>query len=559
MFDIKKVPFSRYGSYMVISPIHGIDENHLYLRNVRNGDNDLGEVFRIEVLANNQVVPYRTVLNPTVLRLEADKGFADFIMSEEKVLQIRSQGVGIRLTGITGAYDYAVPANDNRFEVNHSKQEIRYMLTPIKGELLMDAPFQEQRCLKIVADFLPDLVSLKMECAIEEFFTIWHERQYMEFSKAQELVRLEFQNWLNHSLECESKWINGRTLASYITWSCVVQPEGLLTRPAMYMSKNWMTNIWSWDHCFNALALSKKQPQLAWDQFMTFFEHQDETGMLPDFLNNRFALWNFTKPPIHGWTLKQLMENREFVTRERLQEVYEPLCKWTEWWFEYRDDDQDGIPQYNHGNDSGWDNSTIFHQGTPVESPDLSSFLILQIEVLAEIADELGKKDEAFEWAAKSKDLLNRLISHFWKQDRFTAVKSGNHSSIESESLVLYIPIILGKRLPESIRKVLAGGLVNEFLTQFGLATEKPTSPYFREDGYWRGPIWAPTTLLLYHGLEESGETEIAQEVAQRFCNMANQAGMAENYHALTGESLRDPAFTWTSSVFLLLAHALMK
>ncbi|OIK11869.1 hypothetical protein BIV60_17330 [Bacillus sp. MUM 116] len=559
MFDIKKVPFSRYGSYMVISPIHGIDENHLYLRNVRNGDNDLGEVFRIEVLANNQVVPYRPVLNPTVLRLEADKGFADFIMSEEKVLQIRSQGVGIRLTGITGAYDYAVPANDNRFEVNHSKQEIRYMLTPIKGELLMDAPFQEQRCLKIVADFLPDPVSLKMECAIEEFFTIWHERQYMEFSKAQELVRLEFQNWLNHSLECESRWINGRTLASYITWSCVVQPEGLLTRPAMYMSKNWMTNIWSWDHCFNALALSKKQPQLAWDQFMTFFEHQDETGMLPDFLNNRFALWNFTKPPIHGWTLKQLMENREFVTRERLQEVYEPLCKWTEWWFEYRDDDQDGIPQYNHGNDSGWDNSTIFHQGTPVESPDLSSFLILQIEVLSEIADELGKKDEAFEWAAKSKDLLNRLISHFWKQDRFTAVKSGNHSSIESESLVLYIPIILGKRLPESIRKVLAGGLVNEFLTQFGLATEKPTSPYFREDGYWRGPIWAPTTLLLYQGLEESGETEIAQEVAQRFCSMANQSGMAENYHALTGESLRDPAFTWTSSVFLLLAHALMK
>jgi hypothetical protein len=40
---------------------------------------------------------------------------------------------------------------------------------------------------------------------------------------------------------------------------------------------------------------------------------------------------------------------------------------------------------------------------------------------------------------------------------------------------------------------------------------------------------------------------------------MANHSGMAENYHALTGESLRDPAFTWTSSVFLLLAHELMK
>jgi glycogen debranching enzyme len=248
------------------------------------------------------------------------------------------------------------------------------------------------------------------------------------------------------------------------------------------------------------LALAKKQPQLSWDQFMIFFEHQDESGMLPDFLNNRFALRNFTKPPIHGWTLKQLMENREFMTKERLQEVYEPLCKWTKWWFEYRDDDHDGIPKYNHGNDSGWDNSTIFHQGTPVESPDLSSFLILQMEILSEIADELGKKNEALKWAVKSKNLLNRLISHFWINDRFVAVKSGDHSIIESESLVLYIPIILGKRLPESIRRKLVEEIGNGFLTQFGLATERTTSPRFREDGYWRGPIWAPTTLLIYQG-----------------------------------------------------------
>ncbi|WHY90904.1 trehalase family glycosidase [Neobacillus cucumis] len=558
MFDIKKVPFSRNGSYMVISPLHGKDEQHLYLRNIRNGDNDLGEVFRIEVLADGQAVQYAPLLRPNFLRLETDRGFADFVISEAKVLQIRSVGVGVRLTGITGAYDYAVPVSNDHFEVNHSKQEIRYMLTPIKGQLLMDAPFQEQRCLKIVADFLPETQSSEMECAIEEFFTVWKERKYLDFSNGLELVRNEFQTWLNHSLECDAQFTNGRELAAYITWSCLVHPEGKLTRPAMYMSKNWMTNIWSWDHCFNALALAKNQPELAWDQFMIFFENQDESGMLPDFLNNRFALWNFTKPPIHGWALKQLMENRDLVTKEKLQEVYEPLCKWTEWWFKYRDDDHDGIPQYNHGNDSGWDNSTIFHQGTPIESPDLSSFLILQMETLSEIAEKLGKKEEAREWAKKSNDLLDRMVRHFWINERFTAVKSGDHSIIESESLVLYIPIILGNRLPDSIRKKLVEGIIsNDFLTPFGLATEKPTSAYFREDGYWRGPIWAPTTLLIYKGLADSGETELAQVVAHRFCNMANQSGMAENFHALTGESLRDPAFTWTSSVFLILANTL--
>lgn len=560
MLDISKVPFSRCGSYIVISPLHGRDENHLYLRNIRNGDNDLGEVFRLELLLEGQVVPYQTKMSPAALRLEAAEGFVDIIISEAKVLQIRGMGAGLRLTGITGAYDYAVPVRRGRWEVNHSSKEIRYMLTPMKGQLTIDAPFQEQRCLKIMADFLPEPETQEMEGAIEEFFTVYKDRSYVSFAEGKDLVQKEFNAWLEHSLECDSEWMSGRVLASYITWSCIVGPEGLLTRPAMYMSKNWMTNIWSWDHCFNALALAENSPELAWDQFMIFFEHQDESGMLPDFLNNRFALWNFTKPPIHGWTLKQLMKNREFVTKERLQEVYEPLVKWTEWWFRYRDDDRDRIPQYNHGNDSGWDNSTIFHKGTPVKSPDLSSFLLIQMEVLAEIAEELGNKEEAQKWARQSMDLLGRIIGKFWNDDQFTAVRSGDHTEIQSDSLVLYVPIILGKRLPESFRKSLVEGIVsNGFLTDFGLATENPSSPFFREDGYWRGPIWAPTTLLIYQGLIESGETELACEIAKKFCNMANQSGMAENFHALTGKGLRDPAFTWTSSVFLLLANSLME
>ncbi|MDQ0198701.1 amylo-alpha-1,6-glucosidase [Neobacillus ginsengisoli] len=560
MMDILKVPFSRFGSFIVISPLHGKDNDNLYIRNIRNGDNDLGETFRLDVLSDGQIVPYKPVLKPTILRLEAAEGFADISITEAKVLQIRSEGVGIRLTGITGAYDYAIPANGECWEVNHSGQEIHYMLTPIKGKLVMDAPFQEQRCLKIVADFIPDPQTLEMDCAIEEYFTDYKKRSYLEFLKAQELVQNEFQTWLDHSLECGSYLKNGRELAAYITWSCVVEPEGKLTRPAMYMSKNWMTNIWSWDHCFNALALAENSPELAWEQFVTFFDHQAESGMLPDFINNRYALWNFTKPPIHGWTLKQLMENREFVTKEKLQEVYEPLIKWTDWWLQYRDDDHDGIPQYNHGNDSGWDNSTIFHRGTPIESPDLSAFLILQMEVLAEIAREVGKKEDAEKWARNSKDLLARMIVHFWKNDRFTAVRSGDHSVIHSESLVLFVPIILGNRLPEPIRKSLVEGLVeNGFITEFGLATEKPTSSFFQEDGYWRGPIWAPTTLLIYKGLVESGETELAKVIAKKFCDMANKSGMAENFQALTGEGLRDPAFTWTSSVFLILANALLE
>ncbi|MEH7375917.1 amylo-alpha-1,6-glucosidase [Neobacillus drentensis] len=559
MFDIKKIPFSRYGSFITISRNHQEEgDSPLYLRNIRNGDNEFGEVFRIDLIHEGNLVPYKAVLSPSMLRLENAEGYAEFCITEARVLQIRSHSVGVRLTGITGAYDYAVPVEDDRWEVNHSRQEMRYMLTSIKGRLVVDAPFIEQRCEKIIVDFLPESDMREMEGVIEEFMTVYTARSYSAFTEGHDNVLKEYESWVDNTLEIPEKYVRGKEMAAYVTWSCVVAPEGMLTRPAMYMSKNWMTNIWSWDHCFNALALAKNNPDLAWDQLMIFFDLQDKSGMLPDFVNNRSALWNFTKPPIHGWTLRRMWEQNDFVSAEKLLEVYQPLVKWTEWWLTFQDSDKDGIPQYNHGNDSGWDNSTIFHKGTPVESPDLSSFLVLQMEVLSEIACKLGKNEEARKWMDESQALLNRMIEHFWNGHRFVAKRSGTHEIIESDSLVLYVPLILGDRLPPEILKKLVEDIKTKgFLTEYGLATELPNSPFYREDGYWRGPIWAPTTMLLVDGLVSSGEKKLALEVAEKFCSMATKSGMAENYDALTGSGLRDPAFTWTSSVFLILGQHL--
>ena len=38
------------------------------------------------------------------------------------------------------------------------------------------------------------------------------------------------------------------------------RPAGFVTRPAVLMSKHWMDKVWSWDHCFNALALAAGTP-----------------------------------------------------------------------------------------------------------------------------------------------------------------------------------------------------------------------------------------------------------------------------------------------------------
>ena len=61
--------------------------------------------------------------------------------------------------------------------------------------------------------------------------------------------------------------------------------------------------------------------------------------------------------------------------------------------------------------------------------------------------------------------------------------------------------------------------------------------------------------MLIVDGLNSIGRVDWAIEVSRRFCNMVSKHGMAENFDAIAGDGLCDLAYTWTSSVFLVLAH----
>ena len=135
-------------------------------------------------------------------------------------------------------------------------------------------------------------------------------------------------------------------------------------------------------------------------------------------------------------------------------------------------------------------------------------------------------------------------------------LKSGTHEIIENDSLLPYISIVLGMSLPEKNRQKMIEILSSDrFLTSFGYATESPSSLFYRSDGYWRGPIWAPSTMLLLDGLHRCGEKKLVSKVAERFAKMTEKSGFAENFDALTGAGLRDRAYTWTSSAFLIIVH----
>ncbi|WP_423739437.1 MGH1-like glycoside hydrolase domain-containing protein [Cryobacterium zongtaii] len=80
-------------------------------------------------------------------------------------------------------------------------------------------------------------------------------------------------------------------------------------------------------------------------------------------------------------------------------------------------------------------------------------------------------------------------------------------------------------------------------------------SAEYEADGYWRGPIWAPSTAIIEDGLRRAGQVGLADLISERFRGLCERSGFAENFDALTGEGLRDRAYTWTASCYLTLAR----
>lgn len=344
--------------------------------------------------------------------------------------------------------------------------------------------------------------------------------------------------------------------AVYILWSSTAGVCGNLKYPSIYASINHFPGVWSWDHCFISLALSKGHPELAFEQFATIFAYQDELGQVPGSVSDSTIRWNFCKPPVHGYILSKIWPSLNLAVEQK-QMVFGWLKKQTDYYLTYKDSNQDGICEYYHGNDSGQDNSTIFAGQAPVDGPDLNAYLITCLDFLATLALELELPEEAKECKEASEQLLNRFIDFFFEHNLPAARDTFTGKKIESQSILPYVSLILGDKLPEQIKAAMIDHLKAHHLTEWGMATEAVDSPDYDPDAYWRGPIWAPTTFLMVEALKDCGETELAIELSKNFCEMIQTHGFAENFDAKTGVGLRDKSFCWTASVYLYFAFEL--
>ncbi len=559
--DLSKSPFSRYGSYLAFSHLNnGSAGDGLYLRSLHG--RAVAEIFRVELVSGGRPLAFTETATPTLLRLAAADGFAEICFSDPTTLRIRGKGVTLRLQRVPGIAGFTLKRTADRWEYDAVSQDIRLTLYAIHGALGEESTWVQTVAKNLSLELGAKYGESDWDFAIHESAeSVPPIASFETFDAAESGVRAEYSRWLSPMPRVDAEWQPGANLAAYILWSTVVAPLGEITRPTVYMSKGNMDAVWSWDHCFNAMALAGGNPKLAWDQMMVMFDRQSAEGVLPDKMTDRSATWAYSKPPIHGWALAWMLAHDSktdpAITNAMLAEIQPKLARWTDWYFRLRSDS--GMPQYDHGNDSGWDNSTVFANGPHVETPDLPAYLALQLQAQATIAERLGNPAEAKVDRQRAAELTVKMLAKFWRGDHFVAIQADTQATIESDSLLLYMPLVLGRELPAYVRAPMIAALKQRgaFLTENGLASERVTSKLYEPDGYWRGPIWAPAMMILAAGLEDMGEHEFARELESRFCRMAQRSGMSENYDAVSGAPLRDSGYSWSASVYLIFAAEL--
>jgi len=513
--------------------------------------------FEIAVREGERELEYDVEATPWSLRLVSTAGAASIAFVDEDTLHFHSEGLEIALLPVLPMDYHFVDSRGtltvytfNGFATHQLRAGEKTVLTCDSGKGPSSAPAQIRAAGSTV-----DVVLAVRSCEMAWADPVEPAAVVMERAQRQ------FARWMERRPRTPDEFSSLASTAWFVLWNLRVPQTGIYTRSPVLMNKSSMAQVWGWDNCFVALATIDADPQLAWDQIHLFFDQQYPTGMLPNAINDNYLTTGWTSPPVYGWAMLKMIERQGVdAARPHLAALYEPLGKCVRWWLEFRDHDHDGLCNYIQGNDSGWDNTTLFDDGDFVTGSDLAAYLIFNFDCLACIADVLDRRDEAQSWRQQSDVMLQRLLQHCVADNRLVSVRSGSLQPIASQSLLNYLPLILGDRLPGEIR----GRMIDDlreggpYLTRYGYATEPPSGAKYEPNGYWRGPIWAPSTYLLYDALQRCGERALAREVALRYCRLCERSpGFFENYDALTGAGQYATGFAWTAAVASLLTREL--
>ena len=346
--------------------------------------------------------------------------------------------------------------------------------------------------------------------------------------------------------------------------------EGIVPSHAV----GYFVGFWAWDSWRFSAGTAKFDPELAKNNIRAMFDYQQPDGMVIDCIYTDPSENNArdSKPPLVCWAVDEIFTHTgdtAFVA-----EMYPQLLSYYKWWYQKRDHNRNGMCEYGATDgtleaaawESGMDNAIRFDDAVMLkndgaddawsmdqESVDLNAYLALECKLLKKFAGLLNVAFDGPDYSDKVADyFFDKQLNFFF--DR--RLKDG--SFIEEPGCEAYTPLwtqIATQSQVDSMLPILQD--TAKFSTYIPFPTIAADNPKYNPRGYWRGPIWLDQTYFAIRGLRNYGYHKLADEytlqVFDRLNGLKEGAPIHENYGTHTGERLKAPHFSWSSSHLLMM------
>jgi len=563
--DIAQVPFSDRGSRLIIQQTPGQSKLMVKLAERLIALNPDPEAYLarppfIEDLqfvdGSGGALEFEASASPDVIRFQTWLGEFKLVFQDEQTIAIGLPPqitIGIRFN-----------LNSRHFQTRDAQGKlnpIRHLNYAINGKAQKEAVTSQDSGsrIEIIMRSAEDTTILLQ---ISE--TDSHITNVAPFSQIHKQATARWQAWFERVPPVDEKYAAKYAYAWWVMANNLLSPRGPIAYETMAPSKASYIGLWLWDSALHAIAYRHVDPELARNQIRGFLTTQRPDGMLPDAIHDEGAVFEIdhpihaevTKPPVLAWAALKLHATAPDLNF--LREIYEPLQRFNDWWFEHNDDDRDGLAQYTHPYSSGLDDSPLWDHGLPVESPDLNTHLYIQMQALSVMADALELHDEAVTWRQKAETLLQRMLTDLWDEETGFFRALHDEKPIPVETPLNLLPLWTGQ-LPEGVTQRLLVNLTDpkKFWGGCMLPTVARDDPSYDPRTMWRGPVWANINYFFIEALQRSDRPDLARELRDATLDMImSQPSIYEYYHAETGvPPIRSvPTFGWTAAVFIDLA-----
>ena len=500
---------------------------------------------------------FETVTAPNVLYFQTRIGEFALVFQNKRTLAF-----GLPANTTCGIRFVVMPNYERNLDTGGELKSIRNLAYATNGEVV------KKRIRPVKSGYQVEFIvrageDTTMTLHISPLMELTHP--IYPFSEVYAEAENRWRRWFDHAPPVLEPYRRKYAYAWWVMGNNLIDPMGNVLFEAMIPSKSSYIGLWLWDSAMHALAFRHLDPELARNQIRAVLAYQLPDGMFPDAIYDDGIVAEIdhplpasvTKPPILAWAALKLHDIAPDL--KFLKEIYVPLVRWNAWWFSMNDDDVDGLAQYNHPYSSGLDDSPLWDQGMPVESPDLNTYLCIQMGALAKMAFLLDMPAEAAMWKRRAAGIVHRMIEDFWDEEAgvFRALYN-NQEPISTITPFNLYPLWTGQ-LPDPIRSRLIENLTDpdKFWGDIILPSVARNDPAFDPQTMWRGPVWVNINYFFIEALQTCGEHKLAAELREKTLELImSQPGIYEYYHAKTGEPPPKAAnaFGWTAAVFIDLA-----